>query len=164
MRMLAAVRTVGVAEETLFVELTGEGIVGHQATDQWLTNSEQQFDRFGGLQETDNAWKHTQDTGFGTTWCQCGRRWLRIETAITRSLVRLEDCQLAFKAEDAPMHNGLIGDNCHVVEQIARGEVVGAIQNHIVVSDDACNIGLIQALDVSDDLYIRVQSLDGFTR
>ena len=51
-----------------------------------------------------------------------------------------------------------------IVEQVARGEVVGAINDDVIVSDDACNVGFVQALDIRNNFDIGVERLDGFTR
>ncbi len=91
MSILATSRALWIAEEAQFAKLPGQAIVGHQTTNQGIAGTEQEFDRLGGLQHANNAWQHAQHTGFGAAWRKLRRGWLWIETAITRSLVGLED-------------------------------------------------------------------------
>src|SRR5579875_1023277 len=161
MSVFAASRTVRVFVETQLTELTSESIIGHHATHQWLTQVEQKLDGLGRLQDADDAGQNAQHASLGAAWSQRGRRRLRIKAAIARPLVGFEDGQLPLKAEDAAMNNGLVRDDGGVVEQIARGEVVGAIDDKLVVGDDARHIGLVQARDVGHNLHIRIQRLDG---
>ena len=44
MTMLSAGRTLGIAVETQFTELAGQGVIGHHATNQWITYIKQEFD------------------------------------------------------------------------------------------------------------------------
>src|SRR5579885_221451 len=161
MGVFAAGRAVRVSVETQFAEFTGEGVIGHHATHQRLANVEQELDRLGRLQDTDDAGQHAQHARLGAAWSQRHRGRLWIETAIARPLVRFEDGQLPLETEDAAMNDGLVGDDGGVVEQVARREVVSAIDDQIVVGDDARNIGLVQPLAVGDDLNLRVERLNG---
>src|SRR2546425_1003502 len=163
MSILAASRALGIAEEAQFTKLPGQGIVGHQTTNQRITDIEQELDGLGCLQHANNAWQHAQYTGFCAAWRKLWRRRLWIETAITRSIVGLEDGQLALEAEDAAMHDGLVSNQRSIIQQIASGEIICAVKNHVVVGYDACHVGFVQALDMCNDFYIWVQRFYGFT-
>src|SRR5437868_11135315 len=164
MAIFATGRTIGVAEEVQLAELARTRIVGHKASYQRLSDAQQEFNRLGCLQQPNNSGKHAQQTRLCTAWSKRSRWRLWIETAITRPFIRLEDRQLALKTEDAAMHDRLIGDQCSIVQEIARGEVIGAVKNDIVVGNDACHVTLVQPLDVRNHLHIRVQRFDGFAR
>ncbi len=153
-----------VAEQAQFAELSGEGIVGHQTANQGIADAEQEFDRLGRLEQTDDTGQYAQHAGFRAAWRKRGRRRLGIEAAIARPLVRLEDGQLTLEAEDAAVHDRFVGDERGIVQQVARREVIGAVDDDIVVGDDARHVAFIQTLDVGDDLDIGVQGLDAFAR
>src|SRR6266516_6555754 len=164
MPILTTSWTLRIAVEPQFIKLACESIIGHQPANQRVTDTKYQLDRLRCLQQANDTRKHAQYTGLSTARRQRdgGRLW--IETAIAGSLIRLKNGQLAFKTEDTAMHDRLIGHQCSVVEQIARGEIISAINNDIVISDDACYVGLIQALNVGDYFHIGIQCLYCFTR
>ncbi len=164
MGILAAGRAMWIAVEAQFVKLARKRIIGHEAPDQRLANAEQQLDGFGSLQHADDPRQHAQHTGLGAAWRQFRRGWLRMEAAIAWSLVRLEDRQLPLEAEDAAMHNGLVGDDRGIVKQIARREIIGAIKNHVVVGDDARNVVFVEALDIGNNVDIGIEGLDSLAR
>ncbi len=49
----------------------------------------------------------------------------------------------------------------HVVEEVARLKIIGAIDDEIVVLDDLFGVLRSHAQLMADDLYIRVEPLDG---
>src|SRR5260370_1390666 len=123
MAMLATGRALRIAEEAQFTEIASQSVIGHQATNQRLANAKQEFDGLCRLQQTDDAGQYAQNSCLCATWRQLWRRRLRIETAIARPFVRLEDGQLALEAEDAAMNDRFIGNQGGVLQQIARGPV-----------------------------------------
>src|SRR5581483_453483 len=163
MSMLATGRAVGIAEEPQLTELASQGIIGHQAAYQRISKLEQQLDGLGCLKQTNRARKHAQHASFGAARCQRGRRRLGIEAAIAWPIIGLEHSDLTLKAEDAAMHHRLILKNGSVVEQIARREVVGTVEDHIIISDDAPDIGLVQSLQIGNHVDIGIERLDGLT-
>src|SRR5947209_1182731 len=97
MRVLAAGRTIRIAEQTQFTELTRQRIISHQATNQWITNAQQHLDCLCCLQQANNTRKHSQYACLCTAWGQGRRRRLGIETTIARTFVWLEDGQLTLE-------------------------------------------------------------------
>src|SRR5437660_3353714 len=163
MPMLATGRAVGIAEEPQLVELASERIVGQQTAYQRLPKVEQQLDGLGALKKANRAGQHAQHASFGAARCQRRRRRLGIETAIARSIIGLEYSDLTFKAEDATMHYRLILKNRGIIEQIARWEVVGAVENDVVIGDDPPDVGFVQALQVSNHIDVGIERVDGLT-
>ena len=66
---------------------------------------------------------------------QLGGRRLRIQAAVARALVGDEGRELPVEAEDRRVHDRLALAHGGVVQQVARGEVVGAVDDHVVVAD-----------------------------
>ncbi|MBT9171239.1 MAG: hypothetical protein DDT18_01611 [Actinobacteria bacterium] len=50
--------------------------------------------------------------------------------------MRFKYRSLTFEDEDAPVHDGLVSQNTGIVEKIASGEVIAAINYQIVVFDN----------------------------
>src|SRR6266568_743227 len=115
------------------------------------------------FQSRETLKQNTQYSSFSTTWRKLGRWRLWIQTTITRSLVGFEDGQLTFKTEDATMNNWLICKKSSIIQQIACGKIISAIENDIVISYDARHVCFIQTLDICDYFYIRVQGFQRFT-
>jgi hypothetical protein len=49
MRVFTASRALRIAVEAKFIEFTGQRIVGHKASHQWITQAKQQLNGLGGL-------------------------------------------------------------------------------------------------------------------
>ena len=58
------------------------------------------------------------------------------------------------------MHDGDPVLDRRVVQQIARRKVVGAVNDHVVVGDDPVDVLRGEALLISDDPDVRIQSLE----
>ena len=67
---------------------------------------------------------------------QLGRRRRRVEAAVARALVGHEGRELAVEAEDRRRDDRVAQAHRGVVEQVARREVVDAVDDHVVVLDD----------------------------
>ena len=76
----------------------------------------------------------------------------------------MEDRQLALEAEDGGRdHRGLRAHAC-VVEQVARGEVVEAVDDHVVALDDLHDVLGAEPDRVLLDVHVRVDLVDGDLR
>src|ERR1043165_9425534 len=76
----------------------------------------------------------------------------------------LENGYLSLEAEHTTMHYWLIGDNSCIVQKIACGEVVGAINDNIVLVNQTLHVGLIQTPDIGHNLDIRIERGKRLTR
>src|SRR5499425_481298 len=160
-RVLAAQRALRIAPQLDFAETHAEGVVGEEAADQRLTDAEEQLDRFGGLHHADDAWEHAQDAGLASGGDEAG--WWRrgIEAAIARTLVGREDRGHALELEDGAVDIGLAGQIAGVVDEVARVEVVRAVDDEIVVLDDVHHVVHVDPHGQLDDVRVRVEGLDG---
>ena len=127
--------------------------------------SDAELQRLVRLQRADDARQHAEHAAFGAARCELGRRRLREEAAVARTLVRLEDRHLALEAEDRAVHDGdVVEDRC-VVDQVARREVVGAVHDHVpAVGEDAVDVLGGDALLVRHDLDVGVERLERLLR
>ena len=85
------------------------------------------------------------------------RRWRGIKTAIARTVARIEDRDLPFEAEDRAEDVWLPEDRAGVVDEIARREVVGAVEDHVVIAKDVERVVGRQDAVVRDNVDVRIQ-------
>src|SRR5712692_2082988 len=162
--MLAADRALRIAAQTDLAEAALERVVQEVPADERLADPEKQLDRLRCLQRADDARQDAEYSGFGARRRELGRRWLREKAAVARTLEWLEDRDLPLEAEDRSMHDGNAMFHRSVIQEIARGEVVGAVDHHVVALDDAIDIRSGQTFLVADDLHVGVQSLERLLR
>ena len=108
-----------------------------------------------------DARKDAEHAALGAARGQLGRGRLREEAAVAGALVRLEDRHLALEAEDRAVHDGdAVPDRC-IVQEIARREVVGAVDDHVpALAEDPVDVLRREALLEDLDGDVRVQRLD----
>jgi hypothetical protein len=78
--------------------------------------------------------------------------------------VRLEHGDLTLEAVDASVHDRLVVLHRRVVEEIAGGEVVGAVDDDVVLGEDAIDVLARESLLVADDLHVGVERFQGLSR
>ena len=88
---------------------------------------------------------------------ELGRRRGRVEAAVARSLVRDEGRQLALEPEHGGVRDRDPGRDRGIVEDVARLERVGAIEDDVVAGDDPVDVVRDEHLLVRDDRHVRVE-------
>src|SRR6266581_2133915 len=116
--MCAADRAVRVLAQPQFAELHAERIHQQQPPDERFTGAQDELDDFGRLNDAEQSWKNSQHATFGAGGNQSGRWRLRIEAAITRTVLGGEYAGLAFEAKNGRVNVGLAGKHAGVVDQI----------------------------------------------
>src|SRR2546430_1220417 len=162
--VLAADRAVRIATEMDLAKAFLERVVEKVTTDEWLTDPEQQLDRLRGLKRADDSGQNAENPGLRARRRELGGRWLGKEAAVARTLEGLEDRDLALEAEDGSMHDWDAVFHGRIVQEIAGGEVVSAVDHDVVVPDDPVDVRGGQALFVSNDLDVRIQRLERLLR
>ena len=141
-------------------ERGAERVVEQQAPDRGVADAEDQLDDLGGLQQAHRAGQHAEHAVGAAGGRELGRRGLAEQAAVAGAVVGLEHRQLAVEAEDRGGHDGDLQAHGGVVEQVARGEVVDAVDDHVVALDDLHDVGGVQAHRVLDDLDVGVERVD----
>src|SRR5205814_5854161 len=80
-----------------------------------------------------------------------------VKTAIARTVARIEDRDLPLEAEDRAEDVRLAEDRAGVVDEIACREVVGAVEDDVVVAKDVERVVGGQDDVVCDHLDVRIQ-------
>jgi hypothetical protein len=75
-----------------------------------------------------------------------------------------EDRDLAVEAVDRAPHVRLVQQHAGVVDQVARGEVVGAVDDQVVLAEDLQHVVAVQPRLVQADVDQRVDLADGVAR
>ena len=110
------------------------------------------------------ARKQAQHTRLGTAWRQLRRRRCREETAVARPLMRDEGGRLPLEAKNASVHIWLVEQHTGVVDEIPSREVVRAVEDHVILSEDLQHVALIEPRLVLHHIHVRVQCCDGNPR
>ena len=134
--MCSAERAVRVFAQAQFAEAHRQGIDQQQAADERIAGAENQLDDLGGLDYAKQSRQNAEHAAFGAGRHQAGRRRLGIEAAIAGAVFGGEDRGLPFEAENRRINIGFAAEHAGIVDEIARGEIVGAIGNDVEVAKD----------------------------
>src|SRR5918995_5400006 len=124
-------RAVGILPQLQFTEPHLERVIDQESSDQRLSYADDQLDRLGGLNDTDDAGQYAKDTTFGAARHEPWRRRLWIQAAIARAVLGPEHRRLPLEAEDAAVRVGFAGQHARVVHEIAGWKVVGAVDDDV---------------------------------
>src|SRR5437870_9461422 len=83
-----------------------------------------------------------------------------VEAAVARPRVRREDAYLALKLEDAAVHDRLPDQHRGIVHQVARGKIVRAVDDDVIVLEERHNVIYREALGIHAHLDIRVEGVE----
>ncbi len=135
-RMIAAHRAFRIAAQFQLAEAHSQSVVKQQAADQRFAQAQDQLHGFGCLDQSDRARQDAQHAAFGAARNQTRGRRFGIKAPVARPTRVGEDRRLPLETENRAVHVGLFQQHASVVDQITSGEVVGAVDHHVVVFDD----------------------------
>ncbi len=162
-RVVAADAAVRVARDLDLAEGHRQSVVGQQVPCQQVADAEDVLEGFGRLQGADDAAHDAEHAGLATGRHGVFRRHRREDAAVARALPRHVGHELALEADDARMYEWLLLEDAGVVDQELRGEVVGAVDDEVVVlvADDIADVLRGHHLVVGVDLDVGVHRRDG---
>lgn len=142
-------------------EFLVERVIHQKAPDERVADAENQLHDFGGLQKAHDSRQDAENASFLAGRSElCGWR-LRIQAAVARAFLGLDDRDLTFKAENGA---GDIGDtkvHTGVIDQITGGEIVATVDHNVVSVEDIEHVLGGEAGVVRVDLHVGVQVIDG---
>ena len=100
-----------------------------------LAHARDDLHRLGGLDQRDEARQHAEHAALRARRHRARRRRLRVEAAITGAVARVEHGRLPVEAEDRAVHVRPAEQHARVVGEIAGGEVVRAVDDHVVLRE-----------------------------
>ena len=141
-RVVAADRAVGVAAHRDLVERRPERVEEEQSPGERVAAAEDELERLVRLERADDPGQHAEDAALRAARRELGRRRLREEAAVARAARRgVEHRDLALEAEDRAVHDRDAAPHGGVVHEVARREVVGAVDDDVpAVAEDAVDV------------------------
>ena len=149
-------RATRILAQSKLAEAHLDRVEQQETTDQGLTAVEQELNRLGRLHATDHAGQHTQDASLGAIRHRPGGRRLGVEAAIAGTLAGPEDRGLPLESEDTAVDVRFSQQDASVVDQVARGKIVGAVDHHIVRGEDLQRVLGRESHGMGFDLDVRV--------
>src|SRR5580658_4709813 len=131
--MSAAERAIGIFAQLELAEAHGERVEEQQTAHERFTDSDDELQRFCRLNRADDSRQHAEDAALGARGYQAWRRGLGIQAAIAGAIGITEDGYLAFEAKNGAVDIGFAEEHGRVVDEIARGEIVGAVHDDVVI-------------------------------
>src|SRR5262245_48154172 len=159
-RVVAAHRAARVAANLEFLELHLESVIEHEPADERRAFAQDNLDRLGRLDAADEAGEYAQDASFSAARHFARRRRLGIQAAIAWSRGRREYRRLAIEAKDAAVDVRLLEQHAGIVDQIARREVVGAVDDDVVGLEKLQGVGRAQPRLVEVELDFGIDGLE----
>src|ERR1700722_3289851 len=155
--MLAAHRAIRIFAQLQFAEFHSKRIKEQQTSGETVAFAQNQLDRFHCLDRSDDPWQNSEYAAFGAGRNESRRRWFGVKAAVARTVGHAEDGDLSLEAEDRAIHVRLAEKDARVVDEIARGEIVGAVYDDVVVLEQLERIAAFELRLVRLDLNVRIQ-------
>ena len=135
-RVLAAENAVRVLPNLDLAVLHLQGVVHHQAADQRLADAGEQLDGLVHLDRADRRAQDAEHAALGAARHESRRRRSRIQTPVTRTSLCVENADLSVEPQYRAVHVRLAEDHAGVVRQVARREVVRAVDDDVVLCEE----------------------------
>src|SRR5437899_5530558 len=149
--VFSADRALRVAPQPHLAESRVEGVKEEIAADEGLSDPEKELEGLVRLDRPDDSGKHAEDTRLRARGRELRRRRLVEQAAVARAFEWLEHGDLPLESVDGAVDHRLAPLDRRVVQQVTRGEVVGAVDDDVVVRDDPVDVLGGEALLVRDD-------------
>ena len=162
--MIAANRAFRILAQLQLAETHRQRVEQKQAPDERLAFADDELQRLRGLNRADDSGQHAENSAFRAGRDKARRRRLRIQAAVARPVRIAEDCDLTLEAENRAVNIRLAEQHAGVVDEIARGEIVGAIDDDVVVLEQIERVFAGQPRFVAIDLDIGIQIAEALGR
>src|SRR5713226_7265410 len=163
-RIVAAHRAIGILAQLQLAKAHSPRVEQQQTINHDVGRAEDDLNRFVGLNGADDSRQHAQHAALGARRHQPRRRRFGIQAAVARAAFGPENARLSFETKDGTVDVGFAGEHTGVVDEIARRKVVGAVNNHIVVTEKLKRVRAGQTGFVSFDLDVRIDVFETIAR
>ena len=151
-RVLPADRALGVLADPHRAVAHLQGVIDHQPTDQRVAHAGDQLDGLVDLDRADGRAQHAEHAALGARRHHAGRRRLRVQAPVARAVLGPEHAGLAVEPVDRAPHVGLAEQHAGVVDQVAGREVVGAVDDQVVLAKISMTLSLSSAVSCTTTL------------
>ena len=131
-----------------------ERVVREEATGKRVAETEDELDRLERLDRADDAGQHAEHAGLGAGRSELGGRRLGHHAPVARPDVRMEHRRLTLEPEDRSVDDRDALLERRVVQEVARREVVGAVDDDVVAVDDVEHVARVEPRVVRDDVRL----------
>src|SRR5437868_8167311 len=166
--MVAAHRAIRILAQLQLPKTHPPGVEQKQPVNHYVRRAQDDLDRFVRLNRADNTGQHAEHSTFRAGRHQTRRWWFRIKATIARAAFSPKDAGLAFKTKDRTVNVRLAGQHAGIIHQIARGKIICAVDDHVVVYKQTQSVlagqsGLVRFdLDVWIDVFDAIASRSNF--
>ena len=164
---LAAQRIARIESIVQRLEAHRAGVHHQQPPDQPLAEADDLADDFQRHHRAEHTHERTENAGLGAGRHRAGRRRLgkqaavgRIGPAVFAALVRANGGERAVEGADRRRDQRLFREIARIRNEIARGEIIRAVGDDVVLRDQRQRVARGQALGVDRDLHMRVEPRD----
>ena len=147
---------VRLGREFDLAEFHGKRIVREQVTREQVAHAEDVLDRFHRLQTSDDTAHRADDAGLLAGRHGVFRRGFLEHAAVARSLARNVCHELALKADDARMGEGLLRHHARIVDEELRREIVCPVNHEIVILDEVKDVPARDERVVRNHLHVGI--------
>src|SRR6516162_7610817 len=165
--MLARERIGRVPSVVERLEAHGAGVEHDEAADEPLAEADDFPDHFERHQRAEHAGERAEDAGLRASGNRAGRRRLGEKAAVGRvgrsvrlPLVRPQGGERAVENADRGGDERLLGKEAGIRDEIARGEIVGAVGDDVVAGDQRERVCGGEPRRVRLHRYVRVEAAD----
>ena len=159
--MVAANRAFRVAPQLELAELHLQRVEVHQPAQQRHADADDQLDGLNGLHHADHARQHAQYAALRARRHHARRRRFGEHASVTwAAQMRREHRRLTLEAEDRPVDVRLLLEDAHVVGQVARGEIIRAVDDDVVRFGDLPGVLAGEQRVVQIDLHVGIDRAD----
>ncbi|OLB73875.1 MAG: hypothetical protein AUI16_16080 [Alphaproteobacteria bacterium 13_2_20CM_2_64_7] len=149
------------------LEAHGAGVEHEEPPDEPLAETDDFPDHFERHQRAKHAGERAEDAGLRAGRNRAGRRRLGEQAAVGRvgrsvgfALVRAQRGERAVENADGGGDERLLGEETGIRDEIARGEIIGAVGNDVVAPDERERVCGSEARRVRVHRHVRVEATD----
>src|SRR5690349_11693096 len=157
--MIATDGACRIALQFQLTEAHAQCIVEQQPILERSSLPQDDLDGFGRLNDSDETGEDAEHAALGATGNETRGRWLRIQAAIAGAVFIREYGGLPFETENGSVHIRLLQQNAGIVHQVTSGEVVGAVNDDVVVAKNVQRVFAVQRDIILFNLQIRIDVL-----
>lgn len=152
---------LGITGDLDFAPRPAQCVEERHPAQQGTPDAGDQLDGLRHHERTDGGAEHAEHAALAAGRHGTRRRRLGIQVPVRRAELLPEDADLPVKTEDRTPDVRLAEDRRGVINEVAGGEVVGAVEDEVVAGKEFQGVGGVKPDIVQPDLHERIQGGNG---